>query len=139
MTGFGQPRVGVGVVVRHGNRVLLGVRRGSHGAGEWALPGGRIDPGETPDVTAARELTEETGLVAQDLRPVGFWSTDLFEADGQHWVTLYYLCDWDGTEPVVVEPHKCDGWAWHEWDQLPRPIFNGVIELTAAYPSPDVL
>ena len=34
-------------------------------AGQWALPGGRIDPGETPEQTALRELQEEVGLVLE--------------------------------------------------------------------------
>jgi 8-oxo-dGTP pyrophosphatase MutT (NUDIX family) len=48
---------------------LLLTRRAGHlhrHAGQWALPGGRIDPGETPEAAALRELHEEVGL---HLRP----------------------------------------------------------------------
>lgn len=44
------------------------IRQYRHAAGGfiWELPAGKLDPGEAPDVCAARELTEETGLVASD-------------------------------------------------------------------------
>lgn len=50
------------VVVREDGRVLL-IRRGRPpGAGDWTLPGGKIEAGETPAETIVRELREETGL-----------------------------------------------------------------------------
>lgn len=133
---YSVPRVGVGVVIRRGNEVLLGKRRGSHGAGEWALPGGRIDPGEAGAVTAARELAEETGLSAVNLRWLPMEPTnDLFPVEGQHWITQYYLADWDGQKPQVLEPHKCEGWQWFSWNDLPSPLFAGVLALRAQFPN----
>lgn len=53
-----------GAVVRDAGGRLLLVQRGKDPeAGRWTLPGGRVEPGETPADAAAREVTEETGLV----------------------------------------------------------------------------
>lgn len=54
----------VAVLVRDGAGRVLGVvqRRPAVGARTWELPAGLIDPGETPEAAAARELAEETGL-----------------------------------------------------------------------------
>jgi len=60
-----RPIVSVGVVVRKGNRVLL-VRRGQEPRkGEWSIPGGAIELGETIRQAAQRELEEECGLKIQ--------------------------------------------------------------------------
>ncbi|OZB41207.1 MAG: phosphohydrolase [Acidiphilium sp. 34-60-192] len=56
------PRVGIGVVVLRGEAVLL-IRRGRPpGLGQWSLPGGGQELGETAEAAARRELREETGL-----------------------------------------------------------------------------
>lgn len=57
------PRVGVGVMIQNEKgEVLLGLRQGSHGAGEWSFPGGHLEFGETVFQTAKREVEEESGL-----------------------------------------------------------------------------
>ena len=56
------PRVGVGAVILHEDRVLL-VRRGkSPSFGKWTLPGGLVELGETTTEAIAREIVEECGI-----------------------------------------------------------------------------
>lgn len=56
------PRVGSAVVVVHGDTVLLGVRAKEPNRGKWILPGGKINPFESINDAAQREIREETGL-----------------------------------------------------------------------------
>jgi 8-oxo-dGTP diphosphatase len=56
------PRVAVGVVVIHQNKVLLVLRGQPPGEGLWAIPGGSVNLGETLQAAAEREAWEETGL-----------------------------------------------------------------------------
>ena len=64
---------------------LLLIQRGNHPfKGCWALPGGFFEPGETIEQTAARELTEETGVEGADLQLVGIYSKP--NRDPRDWV-----------------------------------------------------
>jgi ADP-ribose pyrophosphatase YjhB (NUDIX family) len=59
------------VVVDRAGRVLL-VRRGRPpSVGSWTLPGGRIEPGETPEAAVLREVLEETGVAARVVCSLG--------------------------------------------------------------------
>jgi mutator protein MutT len=125
-------QVGVGVIVQRNGRVLLGRRRGAHGAGDWALPGGHLEFGETPEACAARELAEETGLRAAGWRRAPYTADVIAQAEpdaDRHYVTLFMLADGVSGDPQRLEPQKCDGWSWHDWDALPEPLFAPLASL----------
>ena len=62
----------VGAVVHDARGRLLLIRRGHDpGRGLWSLPGGRVEPGETPEQAVEREVREETGLSVRAGRAVG--------------------------------------------------------------------
>jgi 8-oxo-dGTP diphosphatase len=58
-----RPIVGVGAVIVEQNRVLLARRGNPPRAGQWSLPGGVVELGETLRAAAEREALEETGLI----------------------------------------------------------------------------
>lgn len=62
----------VGAVVRDDAGRLLLIRRGQEPSrGRWSLPGGRVEPGETPEQAVVREVREETGLDVVVGEPAG--------------------------------------------------------------------
>ena len=117
-----QPRVGVGVFVRHQGKILLGKRRGSHGEGTWALPGGHLEFKEEIEACVRREIAEETSLSVGNVR-FGALTNDVFEHEDRHYVTIFMVCDYAGGDLRIMEPEKCEEWRWCRWDELPRPVF----------------
>ena len=90
-----RPVLGVGAVVFDGDRVLLVKRAHPPLQGEWSLPGGAVETGETLAIAVAREVLEETGLVV-DVGPVADVVDRIHRlADGRveyHFVVVDYLC-----------------------------------------------
>jgi ADP-ribose pyrophosphatase YjhB (NUDIX family) len=91
-----QPVVGVGaVVIDEAGRVLLVKRRYEPLAGQWSLPGGALEVGETLEAGVAREILEETGLVVDVGAVVEVFDRILVDESGEvryHFVLADYLC-----------------------------------------------
>lgn len=86
------------VVFDERDRLLLIRRRNPPFAGQFALPGGFVDPGETVEAAARRELLEETGLEARELRLAGVYSKP--GRDPRGWtISIAYLVTTDGAVP----------------------------------------
>jgi 8-oxo-dGTP diphosphatase len=117
-----RPRIGVGVIVTKGDRVLLIERKGVHGQGTWSTPGGHLEYGESPEACAARETMEETGVAITNVRALGF-TNDFFEGSGLHYVTLWMRGEYKSGEATVAAPYEAAAVGWFAWNALPRPLF----------------
>ncbi|MEJ2010457.1 MAG: NUDIX hydrolase [Acidobacteriota bacterium] len=89
-----QPIVGVGGVVIHGNRVLL-IRRGREPLkGEWSIPGGMLELGESLEEGVCREVLEETGLKVRPIEALLVF--DRIQRNRKrvqyHYVIVDYVC-----------------------------------------------
>jgi ADP-ribose pyrophosphatase YjhB (NUDIX family) len=89
------PLVGVGAVIVKENRVLL-IRRGTPPLlGEWSLPGGVLECGETLREAVAREAREETGLAVEPGEMLGVYERVIRDDEGRvryHYVLIDFLC-----------------------------------------------
>ncbi|KAL2347467.1 hypothetical protein Fmac_001468 [Flemingia macrophylla] len=135
------PRVAVVVFLLKGRSVLLGRRRSSVGNATFALPGGHLEFGESFEECAAREVREETGLkIAKAEFMTVTNNVMLDEPKRCHYVTIFMKvivgvgvgAPKEEQEPQNLEPNKCDGWGWYEWDHLPQPLFGPLDKMVKA-------
>jgi ADP-ribose pyrophosphatase YjhB (NUDIX family) len=106
--------------------VVLVRRRFEPLAGEWSLPGGAIEVGETLERGVAREILEETGLVVEVGPVIEVFDRIMLDASDRvqyHFVLIDYLCRPSGgqleagsdvSEAVVVDPAGLDRYALTE-------------------------
>ena len=116
--------VGVDVFVVRDRKLLLGTRIGTgYMDHTWGLPGGHLELQETMKGCAARELMEETGMMAEDFE---FHSVvnDTARAPA-HYVHVNFVAKHPQGEHEVKEPDRCTQWQWFSFDALPKDIFPG--------------
>lgn len=99
------PRVGVAAIIKdRDGRVVLGRRKGSHGAGHWQLPGGHLEFGEEILACAERETLEETGLKVHGSEIVAV-TNDVFAESNKHYITLFVVCERDDEQQQPEVTH----------------------------------
>jgi 8-oxo-dGTP diphosphatase len=122
------PIVGVGAVVIDGDHVLL-IRRGQEPMkGQWSLPGGVLEVGETLLDGVRREVLEETGLEVEPVALIEVLDRIVRDEDGRvqfHYVLVDYLCRVTGGELCCATDAVDARWA-------PRDELDGVAAFTVA-------
>lgn len=115
-------KVGVGVIVLKDSKILFGKRKSSHGAGEYAWPGGHLEYMESFEECARREVMEETGMKIRNIRFLRLLNFKDYAP--KHYVDICLMADWDSGEPKVLEPEKCEEWIWADLNNIPEPLFK---------------
>jgi mutator protein MutT len=120
-------RVGVCVMVRHNDRILITRRTAQMRtfALKWVFPGGHVNAGETFEQAGIREVEEETGLKVTDLKLYGMWEScyPTYIEQGaplaRHLV-LYYMGEIvPGTsDKLTLQTAECDSATWLSQEQV---------------------
>ncbi len=107
-----QPRLASSAIVERDGRILLVRRMNPPAADLFAFPGGRAEPGETPEETAIRELLEETGL--QGRNPRLFEEVELLPEEGvpgSHFLLSVFCLDADAETSAQADSDAAEaGW-----------------------------
>ncbi len=129
------PRVAVGAVVMHENKVLLVLRGQPPAQGMWAIPGGGLHLGETLQAAAEREIMEETGLRIKAGEIIYTFEAIVRDAAGRvqfHYVILDLQAEaLDPTQPLTPGDDVRDA-AWFspaELNQPDRPVSPSTLTL----------
>ncbi|MFI7451917.1 NUDIX hydrolase [Nonomuraea sp. NPDC049714] len=140
--------VGVGVVLTDPQgRILLGERIKAGEEPSWCLPGGAVEPGETFEAAAVRELEEETGIGDAGLprvtavivdhpgdvvRVTAAVAMDTGPLAGDPQGVPHTI---ESGRPRVTEPEVFRSWRWFAPDQLPAPLFPATAQVLEAAPA----
>ncbi len=117
-----QTKVGIGVLIFKDGKVLMSQRKGSHGAGAYAYPGGHLEYMESFENCARRETKEECGIEIDNIRFGLVANITAFTP--KHYVHINLTADWKNGEPKTLEPEKATEWKWYALNELPEPLFE---------------
>jgi len=133
-----RPVVAIRIFAYNASRQMLLLRRANTGyaSGSWCLPGGKLDYGDTPEHTVGKELAEEAGLVAVDIRFLFYQNSPPPVPGEMHCVNLYFSCLAEGAVRLNEESSE---YLWVSLREAlaSEPVFGGVaaierlLEMTA--------
>jgi 8-oxo-dGTP diphosphatase len=109
-----RPWVGVGVIVWRDGKVLSARRARPPRLGEWSIPGGAQQVGETVAQAAEREIFEETGLTVRAAELVSVEDAVTRDADGAvlyHYTIIEIAADWQAGEATAADDVDAVVWA----------------------------
>lgn len=114
----------VHLILRRGPEILCALRAGQgYGSGEWALPCGKVNPGESVTDAAVREAHEELGVtIAPTDLTVGH-TVHARHGTTDHLGVFFEARTWTGTL-TNREPTKCDALRWFLFTKLPTPLMD---------------
>ena len=93
-------------IITHNNELLIARRKsGGHLPGKWELPGGKVEPGETPEECLRRELNEELGIDAEIHE---FFGESPYKYERGEILLMAYRVSWSGE----MNPTAHDEIAW---------------------------
>ncbi|WP_299947128.1 NUDIX hydrolase [uncultured Ruegeria sp.] len=107
------PKIGALAVVIHEGQALLVQRNKEPDAGLWGFPGGHVEWGETVLDAAARELREETGVIAEPMSYLDNLDLLLRDSDGQiraHYLLVGVACRYISGTPIAADDARDAQW-----------------------------
>lgn len=129
---------GFGVILEKDGKILLGLRHPDpdkadsafRSAGEWSLPGGKLEWGESFEAGAMREVAEETGIKIKNPKVI---SVHNCKNQYAHFMTVGLVAaEWEG-EASVMEPDEIIKWDWFDLKNLPEPRYFPSFEVIENY------
>lgn len=119
------PLVGVGAIIVERGRVVLVKRGHAPLAGEWSIPGGALEIGETLREAVVREVLEETGIAVEPSELLGVYDRVLRDKEGRtlyHYVLIDFLCRrLDGEPRASGDAQEARWFTRQELTRLPLP------------------
>ncbi|MFG2375678.1 NUDIX hydrolase [Streptomyces sp. NPDC048504] len=127
------PVVGVGALLTGPDgRILIGHRVKAGEPPTWCLPGGHVEPGESFEQAAVREVVEETGIAPRLLGDVRVFGIALRTGAPVTAVTAFVSATLLApAETVLTEPDVFAEWRWVRPEEPPTPLFPASAALLA--------
>ncbi len=100
------------VIIENG-KVLLVQQRKQSAYGLWGLPGGHIEPGETPEAATLREVQEEVGLPLQQCVPLGVFSEEVHQD-----IIEFHTYTGTISGTVIIPEDELLAYGWFDVDKL---------------------